>query len=148
RWYTPLGLAAVSTVGCYILLAVLGRLVPVPVLSGAGLLLIAAVLWVQGRQVRRLVAGERTAMTPMQAARVAVFAKAATLGGAAVGGYCAAQLILALENLQAPAQRVQAWASGGALGAAGVLVVVALVVESWCRLPPEDDDCDELVGER
>lgn len=152
RWYTVVGIAVLATLACYILLATLDSRqnvgVPVPAVSGVGLLLLAAVILVQGRQVRRLVAGERTRLTPIQAARVAALAKASALGGGAVAGYFAAQLLLTLDTLQAPGSRGQAWASGGALAACVVLVVVGLVVESWCRLPPEDDDDhDNLVGE-
>lgn len=152
RWYTVVGIAVLATVVCYLLLAALDSRqnvgVPVPAVSGVGLVVLAGVILAQGRQVRRLVAGEPTPLTPIQAARVAALAKAAALGGSAVAGYFAAQLLLTLDTLQAPGSRGQAWASGGALAACVVLVAAGLVVESWCRLPPEDDDDhDRLAGE-
>lgn len=152
RWYTVLGLAAASTLVCYLVLATLEAranvVVPVPALSGAGLLLLAAVMVDQGRHVRRLVAGRPSNLTPLQAARVAVLAKASALGGGGIAGYFAAQLVLTFDTLQSPGSRTQAWASGGALLACVVLVVVGLLVESWCRLPPDDDeDAESFVGE-
>lgn len=152
RWYTVLGLAVASTLACYLLLATLEARanihVPASVLSAAGILLLAAVVGDQGRHVRRLVAGRPSNLTPLQAARVAVLAKASALAGGVIAGYFAAQLLLTLDTLQAPGSRSQAWISGGSLLACVVLVVVGLLVESWCRLPPDDDeDAESYVGE-
>jgi len=135
--------AVVAGAVAYAALAVLesrgGALVPVPALTGLGLAVVAAVLLALGRSVRRLTEGKETRMTYLRAARVAMFAKAGSLSGSALAGYFAAQVLLAWRNISAPALREHGLSAAGALLACLVLVVVALVVEHWCRLPPEDD---------
>lgn len=114
--------------------------VPVPAVTALGPTALAVLLLWLGRGVRRLVRREPTSMTPIGAARVVALAMASALVGAALAGYFGAQLILALEHIQAPLPRDQALAAGLALLATVVLVVVALVVEHWCRVPPDDED--------
>ncbi|WP_193312876.1 DUF3180 domain-containing protein [Georgenia subflava] len=114
--------------------------VPVPMSTALGPAALSVVLLWLGRNVRRLVRRDPTSMTPIGAARVVVLAKASALVGAVLVGYFGAQLVLALENLAAPLPRDQAWAAGLSLVACVVLVGVALLVEWWCRVPPEDDD--------
>ncbi|GAA4418582.1 hypothetical protein GCM10023169_08340 [Georgenia halophila] len=114
--------------------------VPVSYLSAAGPALLAIVLLSMGRSVRRLVRQEPTSMTPIGASRVVVLAKAAALVGSALVGYFAAQVLVALDNLSAPLPEQRALASGVALLTCVALVAVAIRVETWCRVPPEDDD--------
>ncbi|MDD9206630.1 DUF3180 domain-containing protein [Georgenia sp. 10Sc9-8] len=153
RWQTLVVLAVLVGLGSAVVLRLLDAQglapVPVPALSGAGLAVLAVVLLVLGRSVRRMVSGEESRMTALGAARVAMLAKASALGGAALTGYFGAQLATALEHVAAPLPRAQAWASGGAVLACLLLVGAGLVVEWWCRLPPDDDDDDpdELVGD-
>lgn len=116
-----------------------GALVPVPPLSWVGLSVVAVVLLVLGRSVRRLTEGRATGMDLLRAARVAMFAKACSLCGAGFTGYFVAQLLIARTNTSAPALRDHALSSGAAAVACVALVAVALVVEHWCRLPPEDE---------
>lgn len=114
--------------------------VPVPVITAAGPALLAVVLLLLGRGVRRLVNQERTSMTPLGAARVVLLAKASSLVGSVLVGYFGAHVLVALDNLSAPLPRDQAIAAGLALVACLALVGVALLVEWWCRVPPDDDD--------
>lgn len=114
--------------------------VPVPLVTFLGPSALAVVLLLLGRGVRRMVKQEATWMTPLGAARVVMLAKSCALVGAALVGYFAAQLLRTLNNLTAPLPREQAWASGLALVACLALVGVALLVEWWCRVPPEDED--------
>jgi DMSO reductase anchor subunit len=114
--------------------------VPVPMVSAAGPALLAVVLLWLGRGVRRLVRQEATSMTPLGAARVVLLAKASSLVGSVLVGYFAAQVLVALDNLSAPLPREQAVAAGLALLSCLALVAVALLVEWWCRVPPDDED--------
>lgn len=142
-WQTLLALVLMVGGVAYAGLAVLesrsGTLLPVPGLLWAGLAVIAAVLLLLGLSVRRLTEGRGTRMDVLRAARVAMFAKACSLCGAAFTGYFAAQLLVAWANINAPVMREHAVASAAAGLAAAGLVVVGLIVEGWCRLPPEDD---------
>ncbi len=116
-----------------------GVLVPVPGLTWLGLVVVAVVLLGLGRSVRRLTEGRATRMDLLRAARVAMFAKACSLCGAAFTGYFAAQVLVAWTNISALALRDHAVSAVAAALAGLALVGVALVVEHWCRLPPEDD---------
>lgn len=100
----------------------------------------AVVLLVRGRAVRRFVARRPTSMTAVGAARVVVLAKACALVGAALVGYFASHVLVSLDNLAAPMPREHALAAGLALVGSVALVVVALVVERWCEVPPPEDD--------
>ncbi|UNX54482.1 DUF3180 domain-containing protein [Georgenia sp. TF02-10] len=149
-WQSLVLTALVVGVLAYLVLAGLdgrGYLpIPVPLVSALGPAAVAVVLLYLGRGVRRLVRREATWVTPIGAARVVALAQASALVGAAFAGYFAAQLLLALGNLGAPLPQAQAWAAGLALLACLALIVVALVVEAWCRIPPEDDDGPDHPG--
>lgn len=147
-WQTLVALAVTAGVVTFVVLSALdmrGFLpLPVPFVSGLGPAALTVVLLALGRSVRRLVGGKPTSMTPIGASRVVVLAKSCALVGSTLVGYFAAQLLATLDNLAAPLPREQAWASGLALVASLVLVGGALLVEWWCRVPPEDDDPDKL----
>lgn len=142
-WQTLAVTAVVVGALAYAVLTVVesrgGGLVPVPPLTWAGLSVIAAVLLLLGRSVRRLTEGKVTRMDLLRAARVAMFAKACALCGAGFVGYFGAQLLIAWTNISAPALRDHALFAGAAAVACVVLVAVAMVVETWCTLPPDDD---------
>lgn len=142
-WQTLVLTATVVLGVAYAGLAVLesrgGALLPVPGLTWAGLAVLAVILLVLGRSVRRLTEGRPTRMDHLRAARVAMLAKASSLCGAAFTGYFVAQVLIAWTNITAPALRDHALSSGAAALASLALVAVALVVEHWCRLSPEDD---------
>ncbi|WP_324649462.1 DUF3180 domain-containing protein [Georgenia sp. H159] len=136
---TAIVVGAVSYAGLTVLESRSGALLPVPGLMWAGLAVIAVVLLQLGRSVRRLTEGEPTRMDLLRAARVAMFAKACSLCGAAFIGYFAAQVLIAWTNISAPALQGHALSSVAAGVASLVLVAVALLVEHWCSLPPDDD---------
>lgn len=111
-----------------------------PWLTAAFLVLVAGWLFLRGRAVKRMVAGEDTPMTPLGAARVVTFAKAASITGALLAGFFVAWIVVASKNSAAPLNQDLILSSGVNVLACLLLVVVAMVVEGWCRVPPEDDD--------
>lgn len=144
-WSTPPVIALVSGGISYLLLSALegrGVFLPVSGYSWAAIAVIAVLLLFFGRSVRRLVEGETTRLDVLRAARVAMLAKASALGGAVLLGYFGAQLLIAWTNISAPALRDHALAAGAAALASAVLVVIGLVVESWCRMPPPDEEAE------
>lgn len=114
--------------------------VPIPPTVAAVLLLVAGVLFVLGRSVRRFVQGRRAPMDPLRAFRILVLAKASALAGAALAGFYTGTALVVAGLSDAPEARTQTWSAAAAALAGVVLVVVALVVEWFCRVPPEDSD--------
>lgn len=116
--------------------------VPVPSTVPVALLLLAAVLFALGRSVRRFVQGKGAPVDPIRAFRIFVLAKASALAGAAQLGFFSAVLAVLAGLPDAPATRAQVWAAAAAAGACLVLVVVAMTVEWFCRVPPVEGDPD------
>jgi len=144
HWQTLVALAVGSAAVTYVLARwwVDRGNVPIPVspVIAVVLLAVAVVLFVQGRAVRRFTQGKRAGMNPLHAVRVLMFAKASALAAALQFGFFAAHAAIALDHPEAPEARAQAISSGAAALACVVLVVVALVVEWFCRVPPEDQE--------
>ncbi|MGC5627503.1 DUF3180 family protein [Georgenia sp. Z1344] len=133
------GAAIIAGAASWLLLGIAEVYVEVSWLTAVVLLGLALGLWLGGRAVRRLVEGERTSMTPLGAARVAALAQASAWGGSLVTGWFAAQALVAAGSWHAAfaaAHLAESVANGVA---AVVLVVVGLVVEHWCSIPPEDE---------
>ena len=88
--------------------------------------------------MRRLVRGTaQRPLDPFFAMRVLVLAKASSLTGALLVGASAALLAYAVTRpvgVASPAFWPDVLTGVGAL----VLCIAGLIVESWCRLPPED----------
>ena len=139
----PAGLAIAGGVLGWLLeigLAAAGSAVLVPpyslsvALAGIGLILVAA-----GWPIRQAVRGTATRrLDPFLAMRVLLLAKASTLAGSLIGGGC---LGVALYLLSRPVLPAAALAPAiSAVIASAALVAAGLLVEHWCRVPPEDDD--------
>ncbi len=120
-----------------------GRL-PVP--SWPGLALIIAVgagLLVAAWPIRRWRAGRlERGLDPIRAFRTLILARAAALAGAIVAGsYLALGLVLAGEGSASGFARGLGWSLAYAL-AGGLLVLIGMLVQSWCRLDPPPDRPD------
>ncbi|RBP63111.1 uncharacterized protein DUF3180 [Brevibacterium sanguinis] len=103
-----------------------------------GMLVLSAVLLVLGYPIKRWNDGDRTKeIDPLQAARVAVMAKASAMTGAGLSGWYLGNA--AYYFLSAPGIRNDL-AAGMLLAmvAAATLMIVGLIVESFCALPPHD----------
>lgn len=103
-----------------------------------GMLVLAAVLFVLGYPIKKWNDGDRTReIDPLQAARVAVMAKASALTGSGLAGWYLGNA--AYYFLSAPGIRNDL-AAGMlvAMVAAAALMIVGLIVEGFCTLPPQD----------
>ena len=114
---------------------------PMIVTPGPGVvfaLATAALVW-SGIAVRRLRAGKDTWIDAIGAMRVAVFARASAIVGSALAGVLIGVMIVSLTQLEASAMVANAIASGisGLVGL--VWTIVALAVERWCVIDPDDD---------
>jgi hypothetical protein len=150
RWETLLGVALVVGVLAALLTMRLER-------SGPGMprvawpvvvveLLIAAVVFTMGWAVRQFLRGKRPSLDPIRAARTAVLAKAACYTGALLTGWYGGQLAAYLADTALPGNAGRAGSAAVAAGGAVVLAVVGLVVEWFCRLPPQDDEKEREPG--
>jgi hypothetical protein len=152
----------VALIGIAIAGAVIGWLLQVGLVAGGSpslippatlysvLFILAFGLLLLGRPVRRLVRGTaKRPLDPFFAMRVLVLAKASSLTGALLVGAAVALLVYAItraDTVVTPGFWPDVLTGAGAL----VLVVAGLIVESWCRIPPEDraDQRDQSVEQR
>ena len=137
-----LGLAAVG----------LSKIVPQVTLA-VTLVLIAVVVVALALPVRRATrgAGERAPdapprprVDPFYATRVVLIAKASAVAGALLGGAAAG---IVIELIVRPVSTSASLWAGVAMLVGGMLLLVAgLLAESWCVLPPDDDDKPPVVS--
>lgn len=85
-----------------------------------------------GRSTRRL--------DPLRAARVVVLAQAATLTGAAAGGWYAGQLAVVASDLSLVANEDRLWRLAILVGAGVLLCLAGLIAQHWCRVDPPSED--------
>ncbi len=144
RWQTLVAVAVVVGVLASMLTTWLDRQGPgmprVSWLVVAVELLIAAVVFSMGWAVRQFLHGKRPTLDPIRAARTAVLAKAACYTGALLTGWYGGQVVAHLVDTAIPGNAGRAGSAAVAAGGAVVLAVVGLVVEWFCRVPPQDDD--------
>lgn len=103
-----------------------------------GMLLLGAALLILGIPIKKWRDGERKEpIDPLQAARVAMMAKASSLAGAGLSGWYLATGIYIL--LSAGFLRTgPAFGMFGTFLVAAGLMTVGIVVERFCQLPPDD----------
>ncbi|UVI37073.1 DUF3180 domain-containing protein [Brevibacterium spongiae] len=103
-----------------------------------GMIVLSAVLLVLGWPIKKWNDGDRTKeIDPIQAARVAVMAKASALTGAGLAGWYLGNA--GYYFLSAPGIRNDL-AAGMlvAVIAAAALMIVGIIVEGFCEIPPQD----------
>ena len=114
---------------------------PMIVTPGPGVVFAVAtaiLIW-SGMAVRRLHAGKDTWIDAIGAMRVAVFARTSALVGAGLVGVLIGVMGVSLTQLEAAPMVSNAIASGVSSVIGVVWVIVALVVERWCIINPDDD---------
>ncbi len=120
---------------------------PLPWTAVVGTVALAAAVLAIGLPVRRWVNGDRERpLDPLFAARAVVLAKAAAYGGAVLTGWYAAQALAVLPDVVGARRTRLAVAAAAALAAIGV-TVAGFVVQRWCRIPPTDDEDDDVPTE-
>jgi hypothetical protein len=110
-----------------------------PISLSIALFGIAAIVLVMGWPVRQAVLGKRKGVIdPFRAMRVLVLAKASSLVGSLLGGANIGILLFLLSRPALPQGSSITAVVIAVVGSAAVLVA-GLIVEHWCRIPPEDD---------
>ena len=103
--------------------------------------LLAVAVFGVGWPVRQWVRGDRSRrIDALRAARTAALAKASSYAGALLLGFFAGYVVHFVPTVEIAARRSQLVLGLADLVASGVLLAAGLLVERWCRVPPEDDD--------
>jgi hypothetical protein len=96
-----------------------------------------------GWPVRQWVGGDRSRrIDALRAARTAALAKAATFAGALLVGFFAGHTVQFLPTVEIAARRSQLVVGLVDLVVSALLLVAGLVVERWCRVPPDEETPD------
>jgi len=137
-------LIAISLAGVWAALKLLARQgVYVPAVSWHqpfAIAVLAIAVTIAGLNVRAYMAGKKPKLSGVAAARIAVFAKSASLGGALFVGWYGAAILLAVENFNVESQQHRAlWAAIAGVTSV-VLIICALIAERNCQIPPADSE--------
>lgn len=110
---------------------------------------IAAILLALGWPIRQFVRGKRRdhRFDPFRAMRTLLFAKASSLTGSLITGAAIGTLLYLLSR-PVPPGGPSAWLTIGTLAGAVAVAAAGLVVEQWCRLPPQDPQDPEDVEDQ
>ena len=123
---------------------------PVPALSLTGVVTVLAVVvlvLVLGLRVRRYRdGGRRNGLDPIAAARTLVLAQASAYAGAVLLGWHAGVFLDQLPLWALRPGHVPTWSALAMIASGAVLTAAGLVVQNFCRLPPDDDDPDHPAG--
>jgi uncharacterized protein DUF3180 len=115
---------------------------PTPVLPLSSMLtmgLIAVATFLLGLRVLRWRTGKgNKALNPILAARTVVLAQACAYAGAVLLGWHAGILVDQLPTIALRSNLTVIWLALAMVGGGLVMVAVGLVVERFCRIPPED----------
>lgn len=124
--------------------------VPVlPLSSLATMGLIAVVCLVLGLKVRRWRDGHRDrVLDPLVAARTLVLAQACAYAGAVLLGWHLGILVDQLPTIPLRGDLGPIWDIVAMAGGGIVMMVVGLVVERFCKLPPDDSDSTSVPREK
>ena len=119
---------------------------PTPWTATVAIALLAIAVLVSGLEVRRWVTGRRERpLDPLVAARIAVLAKAAAYTGGALAGWYLAQAVVIVPDLVGDRRIRFVVALASAVVAIG-LGASGLVVQTWCRRPPREDQEEDDEG--
>lgn len=106
------------------------------------LLMIAAAVMVAGWEIRRYLRAPKAVAppSPQRARATLVAAQACALAGSVFAGWYLAQVLVHVDRVSNGADRAPLLLALVSALAAIVVAVCGFIVQTWCRLPPEDED--------
>ncbi len=124
---------------------------PTPVLHLSSLFTLAAIVVVTlvlGMRVNRWRNGERKRMLdPLLATRTLVLSQATAYAGALILGWHLGILLDQVALVSVRSTLVPVWSSVALIAGGIVMIVVGVLVEGFCRLPPDDDGGGQEANE-
>jgi Protein of unknown function (DUF3180) len=140
-WVLAVIAAACALVAWLVLRGVYAQLPPLPWTAAAAMVLLGVAEAISGRNLRARIRGGRglKPVAPLAAVRMAALAKASSLAAAVIGGLALGFLIYLTSSLSKSVPRSDAFAAGGTVLAAVVLLLGALYLENSCRVPTDDE---------
>jgi Protein of unknown function (DUF3180) len=133
-----------------VLRGVYASLPPLPWTAAVAMLLLAIAEALSGRNLRARIRGGPglKPIAPLAAVRMAALGKASSHAAAVIGGLALGFLIYLTSSLSKTTPRNDAFAAGGTVLAAVVLLLGALYLENSCRVPDDDDRDSEPTETR
>lgn len=112
-----------------------------PLSSLITMALIAVVCLILGIKVRRWRDGKRDkVLDPLLAARTVILAQACAYAGAVLFGWHTGILLNQLPTIAMRSDLTIIWVMVAHLAGGLVMVVIGIIVERFCKVPPEDND--------
>lgn len=93
-----------------------------------------------GWRVKRLRDGKDTKLSPLVAVRILVLGQALAYTGALIVGWHAGLMVDQLATWNERANHGNTWNALALIGTGLALVAVGYIVESFCKIPPQDTD--------
>jgi hypothetical protein len=134
-----------AVVGWLVVRGSYASLPPLPWTAAVAMLVLGLAEAASGRNLRARIRGGPglKPVAPLAAVRMAALAKASSHAAAIIGGLAAGFLVYVLGSLDKPVPRSDAFAAGGTLLAAVLLLLGALYLEHSCRVPSDKDSDPE-----
>lgn len=97
--------------------------------------------------IRSYVKGDtREPPSPQLGRGVLVAARSCAIAGAVIAGFYAAEVLVRLPNAEIPSQQSAMWLGLTLTLGSALLSAAGYVAQSWCRIPPEDEDHEHDDG--
>jgi Protein of unknown function (DUF3180) len=149
-WVLAVIAAVCALLAWLVLREAYASLPPLPWTAAAAMVLLGVAEALSGRNLRARIRGGPglKPVAPLAAVRMAALGKASSHAAAVIGGLALGFLIYLTSSLNKTTPRNDAFASGGTVLAAVVLLLGALYLENSCRVPDDDDRDSEPTETR
>ncbi len=149
-WVLAVIASAGALVAWLVLRDVYASLPPLPWTAAVAMVLLGVAEALSGRNLRARIRGGPglKPVAPLAAVRMAALGKASSHAAAVIGGLAVGFLIYLTSSLSKAVPRNDAFAAGGTILAAVVLLLGALYLENSCRVPTDDERDDEPTESR